>query len=146
MKEKHIKAGEPPHVEGADLRYELIGEFREPRAGEWYLSGAIPQAWRAPNALNTKYHILRPIPRLFAGILGGEGVSYADRYRERSGDYVHLGFLSFRTLKLDVEKDCPAKLRAQITEDAAKIQARKGQEYPVSSSGQWVTLGWGLPA
>lgn len=36
------------------------GEHRPPKAGEWYLSGAIPEAWRAPNDLTTPYHILRP--------------------------------------------------------------------------------------
>lgn len=35
------------------------GEFREPKAGEWYLSGAIPEAYRAPNDLTSKYHILK---------------------------------------------------------------------------------------
>jgi hypothetical protein len=42
-------------------RFVRTGEFREPRAGEWYLSGAIPEAWRAPNALSTKFHILRQV-------------------------------------------------------------------------------------
>jgi hypothetical protein len=35
------------------------GEFRPPHAGEWYLSGAIVQAYRAPNDLSTPYHIAR---------------------------------------------------------------------------------------
>jgi hypothetical protein len=42
-------------------RFVRTGEFREPRAGEWYLSGAIPEAWRAPNALSTKFHILQQV-------------------------------------------------------------------------------------
>jgi hypothetical protein len=33
------------------------GEFREPKAGEWYLSGAIVTAYRAPNDLTQKFHI-----------------------------------------------------------------------------------------
>jgi hypothetical protein len=33
------------------------GEFRCPLAGEWYLSGAIVEAYRAPNTLSTKFHI-----------------------------------------------------------------------------------------
>jgi hypothetical protein len=33
------------------------GEFRPPRQGEWYLSGAIPAAYRAPNDLSTPYWI-----------------------------------------------------------------------------------------
>lgn len=35
------------------------GEFRAPRAGEWFLSGAIPEGYRANNDLDGKYHILR---------------------------------------------------------------------------------------
>lgn len=35
------------------------GEFRAPRRGEWYLSGAIPEAWQAPNDLSQSYHIVR---------------------------------------------------------------------------------------
>jgi hypothetical protein len=35
------------------------GEFRPPRAGEWYLSGAVVEAYRAPNDLSTDYHIAR---------------------------------------------------------------------------------------
>ena len=31
--------------------------FREPKKGEWFLSGAIPTAYRAPNDLSHKYHI-----------------------------------------------------------------------------------------
>lgn len=34
-------------------------EFREPRKGEWYLSGGQVCAYRAPNDLPTKYHIAR---------------------------------------------------------------------------------------
>lgn len=35
-------------------------EKRPPRKGEWYLSGAIPTAYRAPNDLSTSYIILKP--------------------------------------------------------------------------------------
>jgi hypothetical protein len=37
------------------------GEFREPKAGEWFLSGAIVEAYRANNDLLTKYHIAKLI-------------------------------------------------------------------------------------
>jgi hypothetical protein len=33
------------------------GEFREPKKGEWYLSGAIPAAYRAPNGLTCRFYI-----------------------------------------------------------------------------------------
>lgn len=47
------------------------GEFRAPRSGEWYLSGAIPEAYYARvNFANfievgnlCQYHILEPAPR-----------------------------------------------------------------------------------
>ena len=35
------------------------GEFRSPKAGEWYLSGAIPQAYKAKNDLSTPFLILK---------------------------------------------------------------------------------------
>jgi hypothetical protein len=35
------------------------GEFREPRAGDWYLSGAWVEAYQAKHDLSTKYHIAR---------------------------------------------------------------------------------------
>lgn len=34
-------------------------EFRAPKKGEWYLSGAIPVAYRAPNNLSMEFHIMR---------------------------------------------------------------------------------------
>jgi hypothetical protein len=49
-------------VSGADLglRGVLTGEFRAPKNGEWYLSGAIPEAYRAPtDKMRTPYYILR---------------------------------------------------------------------------------------
>lgn len=41
------------------LRAQPTGEFREPRTGEWFISGAIPEAYRASTTLCTKYHIAR---------------------------------------------------------------------------------------
>ena len=35
------------------------GEFRKPRKGEWFLSGARPAAYRGFNDLSTEYHICR---------------------------------------------------------------------------------------
>ncbi len=35
------------------------GEFRPPRKGEWYLSGAIVEAYLAPNDLSTPHVIAR---------------------------------------------------------------------------------------
>ena len=44
-----------------DIKAIQANEHRKPQAGEWYLSGAIPEAYRAPNDLSTVYHIARII-------------------------------------------------------------------------------------
>lgn len=44
-----------------DLRAVMTGEFRAPKKGEWYISGAIPEAYLAPNDLASEYHIARVI-------------------------------------------------------------------------------------
>ena len=41
------------------IRAVKTGEKRTPRQGEWYLSGAIPNAYIAHNDLTMVYHILR---------------------------------------------------------------------------------------
>ena len=38
--------------------------FRKPKKGEWYVSGAIPMAYRAPNDLPTEYLVV--VPTFFA--------------------------------------------------------------------------------
>jgi hypothetical protein len=78
--------------------------------------------------------------RLFIGVYPA-GLVYADRGREVHGDYKRLGFLQYSSLKLDVEKDCPAPLATEIREHAATVQAQRGQLYQVSTSGQTVRLG-----
>ena len=35
------------------------GEKRPPKKGEWYLSGAVVGAYRAPNDLSTSFHIAK---------------------------------------------------------------------------------------
>ena len=43
-------------------RYIWDGEpARPPKKGEFYLSGAIPQAWKAPNDLSTDFYIMKEI-------------------------------------------------------------------------------------
>lgn len=42
--------------------FESTGEYRQPLAGEWYISGAIPEVYKATHDLNTPFHIARPIP------------------------------------------------------------------------------------
>lgn len=80
--------------------------------------------------------------RLFIGIYP-MGIVYADREVEVLGDYKRLAFLSYRTLDLELKPDCPAELRGHIENHAEAIQARRGQQYEVSTSGQTVLLGGG---
>lgn len=42
-----------------NLRF-IKGEFRPPRKGEWFLSGAIVGAYLAPNDLSNPYYIAMP--------------------------------------------------------------------------------------
>lgn len=49
----------PPGNTRANTRARATGEFRRPRKGEWYLSGAILEAYRAPSDLSAEFHIAR---------------------------------------------------------------------------------------
>ena len=69
------------------------------------------------------------------------GISWSDRKRLVDGDYKRLAFLSFNTLELKVEPDCPMQLQPVIYAGAAGIQAQRGQPFQVSASGQTVILG-----
>lgn len=79
--------------------------------------------------------------RLFVGIYPS-GIVYADRAKEVAGDYKRLGFLSYATLELELEPRCPKSLKKRIEEHAATIQAKQGELFQISTSGQTVTLGW----
>ena len=59
-------------VPGTKARY--TGEFRPPRRGELYLSGAIIEAYPATADISTAYHIAVPVPGR-ADILWVEGVT-----------------------------------------------------------------------
>jgi hypothetical protein len=43
------------------VKFKPTGEFRTPKKDEWYLSGAIVEAWRAPNDLSQPFYIARPV-------------------------------------------------------------------------------------
>lgn len=77
---------------------------------------------------------------LFIGCFA-TGIGYADRTREVNGDYKHLAFLSFATLKLEEEPGIRPDLADRIRKHAATIQARRGEQYVVSGCGQTVLLG-----
>ena len=46
-------------VKGIEVMATRTFEFRPPKKGEWYLSGALITAYRAPNDLGTPYHIAK---------------------------------------------------------------------------------------
>jgi len=87
-----------------------------------------------------------PGSRLFSGVYP-TGIVYADKARERDGDYLRVAFLPFSTLQLEwAPGSHPAELRAEIERDAAQVIAQRGEQYPVSASGQTVKLGKENPA
>jgi hypothetical protein len=42
--------------------FERTGEYRPPKKGEYYISGAIPEVYKAPNDLSQDHTIATPIP------------------------------------------------------------------------------------
>lgn len=79
--------------------------------------------------------------RLFIGIFP-TGISYADKYYEAHGDYKRLAFLSYATLTLEIEPDCPEPLKQEIEEHAKAFN--QGDEFQISTSGQTITLGYAI--
>lgn len=84
---------------------------------------------------------LTPEERLFCGVFI-TGIGWADRSRERHGDYAKLAFMSFATLEVHIESDCPKELSVPIEAAVKEFQARRGQEFQTSGSGQTITLGY----
>jgi hypothetical protein len=80
------------------------------------------------------------VDRLFIGVFPC-GISYADRKVEEHGDYNRLAFLPYSSLELEWFKGCPEILRGRIITDAAKIQARRGEDFQISAVGQTIRLG-----
>jgi hypothetical protein len=78
--------------------------------------------------------------RLFIGTFP-TGIVYADRRREEHGDYQRVAFLSYRSLKLEINSKAHKQLAKQAAEHAATIQARRGEQFQVSTCGQTITLG-----
>jgi hypothetical protein len=77
---------------------------------------------------------------LFIGVYP-TGIAYADRTREVDNDYARLAFLPFKSLEIEWRGTCPLELHARITAHAAAMQARRGEEFEVSTCGQTVKLG-----
>jgi hypothetical protein len=47
------------NAEQKNYRAKYTGEFRAPKKDEWFISGAIPQAYRAYRDMYTPYYIAR---------------------------------------------------------------------------------------
>ncbi len=58
-----FEANAPLHFEGLGLCFYRVGAWRVPEAGEFYLSGAIVQGYRAPNRLGNPFRIATPTHR-----------------------------------------------------------------------------------
>lgn len=61
LKLKLQLAGKRDPGQYAHVRIEATGDFRTPKKGEWFLSGAIVEGYYAPNDLSTAYNIGRPV-------------------------------------------------------------------------------------
>ena len=59
--ESHQTSVIPPYKRRFPEWFKRAGEKRPPSKGEWYLSGAIPAAYRAPTDLSEEYYIAIPI-------------------------------------------------------------------------------------
>lgn len=106
------------------------------------LSRAFGAAARAPEG--ALYDAL-----LFIGVYPA-GIVYADRGREEHGDYKRIAFLDYATLTFQPEKlsgsEVDRELLRLAREHAATVQAKRGELYQISSTGQTVLLGSDLPA
>lgn len=78
--------------------------------------------------------------RLFCGVYPG-GLVWADRGREKAGDYAKLAFMPYDTLEAKFEADFPKAFIPLIQEEVKRMQERRGQEFRTSATGQAVILG-----
>jgi len=78
--------------------------------------------------------------RIFVGVYP-EGLMFADKLVELHGDYRHLGFLSYRTLKLTVYKECPGYLIPVVVEMAQPYIDKRGERFETDGAGHSVILG-----
>lgn len=54
-------------------KYRCTGEFRAPKKGEFYLSGAIITAYQAPNDFTSCYWIAKPVEMVTCKCCNGTG-------------------------------------------------------------------------
>ena len=77
--------------------------------------------------------------RWFSGI-NPAGIVYADRAIEIDHDYKRVAFLPYATLELEIA-DPASPLLDRVKADAAAMQARRGEQFRISTCGQTVLLG-----
>jgi hypothetical protein len=61
---KNGKASQKVTFEGLGRATPKRLGYRNPKAGEFYLSGAVVTAYKAPNDLSSPYHVVEPGPDL----------------------------------------------------------------------------------
>lgn len=67
-------------------------------------------------------------------------LAYCDISREVNGDYLCVARLPYKSLELEVLEP-KHDLLPEIKADAARLIARRGDKFEVSTSGQYVVLG-----
>jgi len=77
---------------------------------------------------------------LFIGIYPS-GIVYADRRKERGGDYTRVAFLPYNNLVLAVEKGADPELVAEARAHADTLIAQRGEAFAIDASGHHVILG-----
>ena len=58
---KKVYALGDKYYQNPKARFVLTEAFRKPKKGEYYLSGAMPQVYKAPNDLSMEFRIVRPV-------------------------------------------------------------------------------------
>jgi len=43
------------------IKFKPTGEYRKPKKREYFLSGSVIEAYKAPNDLSSQYHIAEPV-------------------------------------------------------------------------------------
>lgn len=108
----------------------VIRRMREATAGVAYTEETVLEA---PNG-----RACDTCERLFIGCYP-TGLVYADKGIEVAGDYKRIAYLNYATLVLDVD-DLKSVLLPAIREDAARMQAQRGEQFPIAGN-MSVTLG-----
>lgn len=74
------------------------------------------------------------------------GISWVDTSQDgpRTGDWTKVGHLFFSDLRVEIPKGTPRAVEEDVRRRAAVIQAKRGEQYQISGSGQTITLGHAL--